>query len=195
MDDEAKADLLKGWRLLAAGLIYPITIVAGLNAIVRIVSGCCVGLDSWTAEGAFGNFALGFPALAGLAALWVSTIHSTDWIARDRGRFVLVITGLMTGIVMECLFLRAGFLLKSPRFRSPSFEDLWTFAGPLIAGAVNLTLLITARDDAVRPTATVPHTGHGSSSPPPHLTSDQVLQPVNLRPFRREQATTTRPPA
>jgi hypothetical protein len=193
MEQSTKTDLLVAWRCLAAVLIYPITVVAGLNALVRILSGCCVALDAWTPEGALGNLALGFPALAGIASIWLSTVHPADRIARDRVRFVLVATGLMTGMVMECLFLRAGFVQGVPRFRSPSVYDLWAFGGPLIAGVVNLLLLIRAREEVFAVSAPAPHALQRRLDPPHHGPVDQVLRPVVLKPFRHAVATPSKP--
>jgi hypothetical protein len=192
MDDGTRRDLLLGWRVLAGLLIYPITVLAGLNALLRIVSACCVALDSWTPEGALGNLAFGFPALAGIAALWVSTIQPPAWVARDRARFVLVATGLLAGMLMECLFLRAGFALEDPRFRSPGLGDLWTFAGALVAGAVNLVLVIAARDGASQRAM---HRAHSPAPPAPHVSADQDLRPVILRPFVREETRPMKPKA
>lgn len=191
MDAQARRDLMLGWRVLAVVLIYPITVRAGLSSIVRIVSGCCLTLDSWTPEGALGNLALGFPALAGLAALWLSTIRPIGGLARDRGRFLLVTTGLLTGLVMEGLFLRAALVHDAARFRSPGGLNLWTFAGPLLVGVVNLALLIRARERAFAVTSARPHTAHEPALSVPHVREVEVLQPVNLRPYRRDLVAST----
>jgi len=187
MNVDASEELRAGWKLLAGLLIYPLTILAGLNALLRIISGCCVTLDSWTPEGALGNFMLGFPALAGLAALWLSTIQDSTWTARDRVRFVLVVTGLMTGMVMELNFLRSGFVLAAPRFRSPRLDDLWTFGGPLLVAATNLLLLIRARERLFTAMATVP--GEEPLDPMTRfaMVPEPALHPVRLQPFSAAQ--------
>src|SRR5262249_42849420 len=151
MDNGEGQDLRVGWRLLAAVLIHPVTILAGLEAIVRIVSGFCFLIDSWTPEGALANFALGFPALAGLVPLWVSTILPAARITREKGRFVLVSTGLMIGTVLDILLLRAAYAQGAMQFESPGVLDVWTFAGPIIVAPVNLVLLARARDRLFTP--------------------------------------------
>ncbi len=188
LNDEAGQELLLGWKLLAALLIYPLTIMAGLSALMRIISGCCVTLDSWSPEGALGNFMLGFPAMAGLAALWVSTLHHASWTASDRVRFVLVATGLMAGIVMELNFLRSGFVLADPRFRSPRVYDLWTFGGPLLVAITNLHRMIRAREQFFAMAAIQPRLAAVELSTRSHEPADPVLRPVRLRQYPGVQA-------
>ena len=69
-------------------------------------------------------------------------IHS---IARSRWRLLLVTTGLMMGLLMEGLFLKAGIQNQVIRLPRTGFLELWVFGGPLLAGCVNITLLIWAR--------------------------------------------------
>ena len=69
-------DRIVTWRWVASILIYPITIVPGLNATVLLISSACVGLDCWSLEGALSNMSLGFPAVAGIAAHLVLDTHA-----------------------------------------------------------------------------------------------------------------------
>ena len=73
MEKGVNQDRIAAWRWVASTLIYPVMILPGLNATVLLISSVCVGLDSWSLEGALSNMSLGFPAVAGIAALWFST--------------------------------------------------------------------------------------------------------------------------
>ena len=136
---------IAAWRWAASILIYPVTILPGLNATILVISSACVGFDCWSWEGALNNLSLGFPAVAGIAALWFSTLTPIASMARSRWRFVLVTTGLMMGLIMEYLFVKAGIQNQTIRLPRSGFLEIWVFGGPLLAGCVNLTLLIRAR--------------------------------------------------
>ena len=156
MEKGVNHDRIAAWRWVASILIYPVTILPGLNATVLLISSVCVGLDSWSLEGALTNISLGFPAVAGIAALWFSTLTPILSIARSRWRFLLVTTGLMMGLLMECLFLKAGIQNQAIRLPWTGFLELWVFGGPLLAGFVNLALLISARHRLYRRFVPVP---------------------------------------
>jgi hypothetical protein len=168
------------WRWVASILIYPVTILPGLNATVLLISSVCVGLDSWSMEGALTNMSLGLPAVAGITALWISTHTSIRFLARSRWRFLLVTTGLMTGLLMEFLFLKAGIQNQTILLPKTGFLELWVFGGPLLAGCVNLTLLIWARHRLYRRVVPAPV----RAIPPHHLGEEGLLRPVRLEPYR-----------
>ena len=171
---------IQAWRWAASILIYPVTILPGLNAAILLISTLCVGLDCWTWEGALNNLAFGFPAVAGITALWFSTFVPIRRIAQSRWRFLLVTTGLMMSLIMECLFLKAGMENRAIRLPGAGVLQLWVFGGPLLAGSVNLSLLIwTATRLNRRPIPVRVHV-----VPPHHLTARQDLRPVRLEPFR-----------
>jgi hypothetical protein len=180
MKRDVNQTLIAAWRWIGSILIYPVTILPGLNAAVLLISSVCIGLDSWSVEGAMSNLSLGFPAVAGIAALWFSTLAPTAWIARSRDRFLLVTTGLMMGLLMECLFLKAGIQNQAIRLPETGFLALWVFGGPLLAGCVNLILLIRARHRMYQ--RLVPATVQ--SIPPHHLGTERIFRPVRLQPYR-----------
>jgi hypothetical protein len=180
MEKGVNHDRIAAWRWAASFLIYPVTILPGLNATVLLISSACVGLDSWSLEGALNNLSLGFPAVAGIAALWISTLTPIRSLAHSRWRFFLVTTGLMMGLLMECLFLKAGIQNQSIRLPRTGFLELWVFGGPLLAGCVNLTLLIWARHCFYRRVVPVPV----RAIPPHHLGAERILRPVRLEPYR-----------
>ncbi|MGA9924982.1 MAG: hypothetical protein WBQ29_16395 [Isosphaeraceae bacterium] len=173
-------DRIAAWRWVASTLIYPVMILPGLNATVLLISSVCVGLDSWSLEGALSNMSLGFPAVAGIAALWFSTHTPIPSTARSRWRFLLVTTGLMMGLLMECLFLKAGIQSQAIRLPGSGFLELWVFGGPLLAGCVNLTLLIWAKNQMIGRVVPVPV----HAVPPHHLAAQRILRPVRLEPYR-----------
>ena len=163
-------------------LIYPVMILPGLNATVLLISSVCVGLDSWSLEGELSNMSLGFPAVAGVKrrTLVLDThAHPLDF-AAPAGEFLLVTTGLMMGLLMECLFLKAGIQNQAVRLPRSGFLELWVFGGPLVAGCVNLTLLIWARNQMIRRVVPVPV----HAVPPHHLAAQRNLRPVRLEPYR-----------
>jgi hypothetical protein len=180
MEKGVNHDRIAAWRCVASILIYPVTILPGLNAAILLISSVCVGLDSWSLEGALSNMSLGFPAVAGIAALWFSTLTPIPSIARSRWRFLLVTTGLMMGLLMECLFLKAGIQNQAIRLPWSGFPELWVFGGPLLAGCVNLTLLIWARNQMNGRVVPVPV----HAVPPHHLAAQRNLRPVQLEPYR-----------
>ena len=85
MEKGVNHDRIAAWRWVASFLIYPVTILPGLNATVLLISSVCVGLDSWSLEGALSDMSLGFPAVAGIAALWFSTLTPIPSIAPAAG--------------------------------------------------------------------------------------------------------------
>ena len=176
MEKGVNHDRIAAWRWVASILIYPVTILPGLNATVLLISSVCVGLDSWSLEGALNNMSLGFPAVAGIVALWISTLTPISSLARNRLRFLLVTTGLMIGLLMECLFLKAGIQNQTIRLPRAGFLELWVFGGPLLVGGVNLMLLIWTRQRLYRKVVPVPV----RAIPPHHLDAERILRPVRL---------------
>ena len=173
-------DRIAAWRWVASILIYPVTILPGLSATVLLISSVCVGLDSWSWEGALSNMSLGFPAVAGIARALVLDTHAHPLDCTSRWHFLLVTTGLMMGLFMECLFLKAGIQNQADRLPRPGFLELWVFGGPLVAGCVNLTLLIWARNQMNRRVVPV----SVRAVPPHHLAAQRTLRPVRLEPYR-----------
>ena len=108
MESGVENDLIAAWRWVAGALIFPVTVIPGFHAVILVISSFCVLLDSWSLEGAMINLSLGFPAVAGITALWISTLLPLTAIVRTRSGFVLVTTGLLAGLVLECLLLKAG---------------------------------------------------------------------------------------
>ena len=180
MEKGVNHDRIAAWRWIASILIYPVTILPGLNATVLLISSVCVGLDSWSLEGALTNMSLGFPAVAGIAALWFSTLTPLRSIARNRWRFLLVTTGLLMSLLMEGLFFKAGIQNQAISLPGFGFLELWVFGGPLLAGCVNLTLLIWTRNRLYRRVIPIPV----RIIPPHHLGAERVLRPVRLEPYR-----------
>jgi hypothetical protein len=180
MERGVEIDLAWVWRLCAVVLIYPISIVAGANGVLLLVSTVCVDLESWSAEGAMSNLSLGFPLVAGITALWASTLCPHPWLARNRYRFVLVATGLLVGLGVDGVFVIDRFKLNPNKAFSLEFHELWMIVGPLVASCVNLALLINARnhinDDLVPAPVRV--------VPPSHLTTHSELRPVILERYR-----------
>ena len=86
----------------------------------------------------------------------------------------------MMGLLMECLFLKAGIQNQAIRLPRSGFLELWVFGGPLLAGCVNLTLLIWARNQMNRRVVPVPV----RAVPPHHLATQRILRPVRLEPYR-----------
>jgi hypothetical protein len=180
MEKDVNHDRIAAWRWVASILIYPVTILPGLNASILLISSACVGLDSWSLEGALSNISLGFPAVAGIAALWFSTLTPVRSIVRSRWRFLLITTGLMMGLFMEGLFLKAGIQNQTIRLPRSGFLELWVFGGPMLAGCFNLTLMIWARCHMYRRIVLVPV----HAVPPHHLAAQRHLRPVRLEPYR-----------
>ena len=93
---------------------------------------------------------------------------------------MLVTTSLMMGLLMECLFLKAGIQSQAIRLPGSGFLELWVFGGPLLAGCVNLTLLIWAKNQMIGRVVPVPV----HAVPPHHLAAQRILRPVRLEPYR-----------
>ncbi|QEH36707.1 hypothetical protein OJF2_52920 [Aquisphaera giovannonii] len=187
MDRDVKNDMIAAWRCLAAFLIYPVTVFPGLHALGLLVSSLCVPLDAWSPEGALSNLLLGLPAIAAIAALWCSVVVPLPVLAGNRRLFVLAASGLMAGLVLEALFLRAGLRGGfGPTFRM-TVARVWLFFAPPVVGLVNLYLLIRASlasqgesvADPIEAMAT-----RLSAYPRHHLPESPARAPVVLRPFR-----------
>lgn len=180
--------LIAAWRWVAGYVIFPVTVIPGLHAAFLVISSFCVLVDSWTLEGAMTNFCLGFPTIAGITALWVSTLLPLAVIARTRSGFVLVTTGLMMGLVLDCLLLKAGLGNDPRRLLSVNAFQVWVFGGPLVLGIVNLLLLIRAREILSRAPVRVVveelKAPRRRRIPAHHLQSAPVLRPVLLRPYQ-----------
>ena len=182
-------DLIAAWRWVAGFVIFPVTVFPGLHALMLVSSCFCVLLDSWSLEGAMTNLCLGFPAVAGITALWISTLLPLATVARTRSGFVLVTTGLMMGLILECLLLRAVLRdnLGGPRPVDPFHAFI--FICPLIMGVINLLLLIRAREILTRPPVPVvveevKPVRRIRRIPRHHLQPSPVLRPVILRPYQ-----------
>lgn len=182
MEPAERNDLIGAWRRLAAVLTYPATIVPGISSVVLIVSGVCVPLDCWSLEGAMSNLFLGLLAIAGVAALWVTTLCPHPALARNPYRFVLVTTGLVMGLVLNTLILKAKLQSDLTPVFAADLLEAWMYAGPLLAGSINLALLIYARSRMNEELALEP--ARVSGVPRPHLRLDEALTPVTLRPYR-----------
>jgi hypothetical protein len=180
MDRGVEIDPTWVWRLCALVLIYPISVLAGVNGVLLILSTVCVELDSWSLEGAVSNLSLGLPLVAGITGLWASTLCSLAWLVRSRYRFVLVTTCLLIGLVVDCLFVIGRFKVDSAKALSLEFYQVWMIFGPMVASCVNLVLLINERnhindDLAPEPVRVVLRS---------HLTPHSELRPVTLESYR-----------
>ncbi len=60
MEQGMNRDRIATWRWIASILIYPVTILPGLNATVLLTSSVCVGLDTWSLEAALRQPVAGF---------------------------------------------------------------------------------------------------------------------------------------
>jgi hypothetical protein len=172
--------LIKAWRCIALILITPITIVPGLHAVVLLISSVCVLFDDWSLEGAAHNFALGFPGMAAISALWFSTFSRPSWLVRDTYRFVLVTTGLLVGLVLECLLLRAGVSGTPSMAPRVGLYETWVFGGAFFVGGINLVALIAARNRIDAPKAVA----RDPIIPGPHVAVEATPHPVKLEPYR-----------
>ena len=154
MEEGLERDLLFLWRCAAVIVISPITILAGMPALLLLISSGCVLLDCWSFHGAWQNLSTGFPAALAIAALWFATCASREWLAENRGRFVMTTTGLLVGLILESLSLTSQtgqFALADLGF---GVYKTWFLCGSLAVGSVNLVWLITARkqiDDQATP--------------------------------------------
>lgn len=182
MELTVRTDLLAVWRCLAAILAYPGTIVLGASAVVLLISSCCVLLDCWSWEGALSNMFLGLLAAAGVSGFWISTLCPHGAITRTRRRFVLVTTGLLTGLIVNTLILKAKLEGDFNPVLSVDLFQAWLYLGPLLAGCVNLALLIDAQSRLSEQRALAP--APVSGVPRPHFRNEPNLTPVILRPYR-----------
>jgi hypothetical protein len=200
MEEGLERDLLFLWRCAAVILISPITILAGMPALLLMISSCCVLLDCWSFHGAWQNLSTGFPAALAIAALWFATCASREWLAEHRGRFVMTTTGLLVGLILELLSLAS----RTDHFTLADLKlgvfKTWFLCGSLAIGIVNLVLLITARkqiDDLETPdpietvTSTMPE--RDRALPRPHFALGEGLRPVRLEPYRPPPDTRSRP--
>jgi len=191
VEQAVPTDLIAAWRCTAAVMTYPATIAAGMSAVVLLISSGCVLLDSWSLEGAMSNLFLGFLAAASIAALWISILCPHPVIARNPYRFVTVTTGLLTGLILNSLILKARLQNDStPAFAVDLFQS-WMFSGPLLAGCINLALLIHARNRINEPGVLAPVWASGV--PRPHLRLEPALMPVVLDPYRPPVSTRSDP--
>jgi hypothetical protein len=200
MEEGLERDLLFFWRCAAVILISPISVLAGMPALLLIVSSGCLLLDCWSLHGAWQNLSTGFPAALAIAALWFATCASREWLAENRGRFVMTTTGLLVGLILESLSLTAQtgqYPLAGVGF---GVSKTWFHCGSLVVGSVNLVWLITARnqfDDLETPdlietvTSTIPEPDR--AVPSPHFALGERLQPMRLEPYRPPPDTRTRP--
>ena len=61
-------------------LISPITILAGMPALLLLISSGCVLLDCWSFHGAWQNLATGFPAALAIACSGLPPVlHANGW--------------------------------------------------------------------------------------------------------------------
>ncbi len=200
MEEGLERDLLELWRCAAVILIAPITILAGMPALLQLISSCCVLLDAWSFQGAWQNLSTGFPAALAIAALWFATWAPRQWLAEKRGRFVMTTTGLLVGLILEVLALTS----RTDQFAIPhlslgSYRALF-LCGSLVVGTVNLVLLVVERkkfDDLELPdpidtvTSTMPE--RERAVPGPHFPLGEALRPVRLEPYRPPPYTRLRP--
>jgi hypothetical protein len=162
------------WRLCAAVLVYPISVLATVNGSLLLVSTVCFHLDSWTPEAAVSNLSLALPLLAGVAALWASIVYPYRRLTLKRHRFVLVATGLLVALGVDGMFLVTRLRLDPSRALSLRFDQLWMIFGPIVAASVNFVYLVNARQhvfDEPEPVRVIPR---------PHLTPETELRPVVL---------------
>src|SRR5438477_92358 len=80
--------------------------------------------------------------------------------------------------VVAAEFIAAGLL------------QTWMYAGPLLAGCLNLALLTHARSRVREGRTLVPVRAHGV--PQPHIPLDPALRPVVLRPYTQQPAVYSR---
>jgi hypothetical protein len=194
MERGVDKDLIAAWRWMAGFTIFPVTVIPGFHAVILLISSFCVFLDCWSLEGAMTNLSLGLPAAAGVAALWISTLLPLSLIVRTRSGFVLVTTGLLMGIVLECLLLRAELGGDLSRLSKVGLFQACVFGCPWAIAVVNLFLLIRTRELSLRPPIRIiaeeikaPVRRRGV--PPYHLQSAPVLRPVILKPYQAPVST------
>jgi hypothetical protein len=199
MEEGLERDLLFFWRCAAVILISPITILAGMPALLLMISSTCVLLDGWSFYGAWHNLSTGFPAALAIAALWFATCSSREWLAEHRGRFIVTTTGLLVGLILGALSIASRTDHFTFAELSPRGYQTWCLCGSLAVGSVNLVLLVTARkqiDDLEKPdpieTATSAMPTSDRAVPSPHFALGEVLRPVRLEPYRPPPDTRSR---
>ena len=200
MEEGLERDLLFFWRCVAVILISPITILAGMPALLLVISSCSVLLDCWSFHGAWQNLSTGFPAALAIAALWFATCSSPEWLAENRGRFVMTTTGLLVGLILDLLSLTSQTGQFALAELGVGVYKTWFLCGSLAVGSVNVAWLITARkeiDDleTPEPIETVASTILKSDRvvPSPHFALGEALRPVRLEPYRPPPYTRSRP--
>jgi hypothetical protein len=200
MEEGLERDLLFFWRCAAVILISPISILAGMPALLLMVSSGCVLLDCWSLHGAWQNLLTGFPAALAIAALWFATCTSCEWLAENRGRFVMTTTGLLVGLILEFLSLTSQSGRFPLAYLSFGVYKSWFLCGTLAVSSVNLVWLITARkqiddletpDPIVTMTSTIPE--RDRAVPSPHFALGERLHPLRLEPYRPPPDTRPRP--
>jgi hypothetical protein len=182
-------DLIAAWRWVAGFVIFPVTVIPGFHAGILMISSFCVLLDCWSLEGAMTNLSLGLPAVSGITALWISTLLPHSAIARSRSRFVLVTTGLLMGLILEYLLLRAGLGNDLTQLHRLDLFQACVFGCPGAIAVINLLLLVRARELSLKPSSRKPAEELSAPAyqhviPPPHLHPAPVLHPIVLRPYR-----------
>jgi hypothetical protein len=191
MEEGLERDLLFLWRCAAVIVISPITILAGMPALLLLISSGCVWLDGWSWQGAWQNLSTGFPAALAIATLWFASCASLEWLAENRARFVITTTGLLVGLILE-------FVSLTSQARQFALADLgfavyktWLLFGSLAVASVNLVWLITARkqiDDLEKPDPIETMTSITLESdrvvPSPHFALGEAPCPVRLEPYR-----------
>jgi hypothetical protein len=200
MEDGLERELPSFWQSAAIIVISPITIFAGMPALLLLLSSCGVMLGDWTARGAWQNLSMGFPALLAIASLWFSTCASHQWLAEHRGRFVATTTGLLVGLSLQFLALFS----ETEQFRLADHGlgrcHVCFLCGSLFVGSVNLVLLIASRQKIDEPESPEPIADDsadamdfGHSVPPPHFAVVEELRPVRLEPYRPPPYARARP--
>jgi hypothetical protein len=199
MEEGLERDLLFLWRSAAVILLSPITILAGMPALLLLISSGCVWLDSWSFQGAWQNLLAAFPAALAIAATWFATCATLEWLAENRGRFVMTTTGLLVGLILESLSLASQtsqFQLADLGF---GVHKTWLLCGSLAVGGVNLVWLITARKQIDNLKMPDPIESVTSTTlepdrvvPSPHFALGEALRPVRLELYRPPPYTRTR---
>jgi hypothetical protein len=183
VEQAVREDQIAAWRWISAVMIYPATIDPGSRAVILVLSSGCMTHDSWSLEGSMSNLILGLLALSGIASFWIATLCPHRAIVRNRFRFVIVTTGVLMGLILNGLILRARLLGDIVPLVSADLIQTWMFVGPLLASCINLALLVMERDRMHEVELITPV--RVSSVPRPHLYLDTSVKPVLLEPYRR----------
>jgi hypothetical protein len=199
MEEGLERDLLFLCRCAAVIVISPITILAGMPALLLLISSGCVWLDCWSLEGAWQNLSTGFPAALAIGALWFASCAPCDWLAKNRSRFVMTTTGLLAGLILESASLVSSTDQFALADLGCSVYKTWFLCGSLAVGSINLVWLITARkkiEDLERPvpieTLTSKTLEYDRAVPSPHFALAEALRPVQLEPYRPPPSTRSR---